>query len=299
MRRAEDFYAVEHGDCLHTLTGPTAAPGVEAKLRDAADNVRRNRTELDDDAALAALDTQVCQCSVLIPHCTTCLQTGSGHNARRCRRAELNLMAVYCMHMCRCTHGCMLNAHVQVHEARDEAKQLRAKRDQAQRLLAELLEHYTAEVKRRDERMQLHVEAMEVRERAAAAQRLLAVEEGHAAAMAAKDEELQRMHEQLQAIREQHRSRNVQMDGIVYAERQQRDAQHLAHLRAGVEANQQLLDLQQLVDALQRDAATQHLRNDASVRGQRPEHCWHVVPSVAIWTIPSQLVHSCMPRAAR
>ena len=159
-----------------------------------------------------------------------------------------------------------------MHEARDEAKQLRAKRDQAQRLLADLLEHYTAEVKRRDERMQLHVEAMEVRERTAAAQRLLAVEEGHAAAMAAKEEELQRVHEQLQAIREQHGSRNVQMDGIVYAERQQRDAQRLAHLRAGVETNQQLLDLQNQVDALQRDAATQHLRNDASVRGQRPEH---------------------------
>jgi len=59
VRRAEDFYAVEHGDCLHTLTGPAAAPGVEAKLRDAADNVRQNRTALDDDAALAALDTQV------------------------------------------------------------------------------------------------------------------------------------------------------------------------------------------------------------------------------------------------
>jgi hypothetical protein len=161
---------------------------------------------------------------------------------------------------------------MQVHEARDEAQQLRAKRDQAQRLLAELLEHYTAELKWRDERMQLHVEAMEVRERAAAAQRLLAVEEGHAAAMSAKDEELQRMHEQLQAIREQHRSRNAQMDGIVHAERQQRDAQRIAHLRADVQTNQQLLDLQQLVDALQRDAATQQLRNDASVRAQHPEH---------------------------
>jgi hypothetical protein len=58
VRRAEDFYAVEHGNCLHTLTGPMVAPGVEAKLRDAADNVRKNRIE-DDDAALAALDTQV------------------------------------------------------------------------------------------------------------------------------------------------------------------------------------------------------------------------------------------------
>jgi hypothetical protein len=43
--------------------------------------------------------------------------------------------------------GVVLNSYsAQVHEARDEATQLRAKRDQAQSLLAELLEQYTAEV---------------------------------------------------------------------------------------------------------------------------------------------------------
>jgi hypothetical protein len=68
-----------------------------------------------------------------------------------------------------------------------------------------------AQVKRRDERMQLHVETVEVRERTAATQRLRAVQETHDAALAAKEDELQRMHEQLHATREQHRSRNVQV----------------------------------------------------------------------------------------
>jgi hypothetical protein len=57
------------------------------------------------------------------------------------------------------------------------------------------------------------------------------------------------------------------MDGVVYAERQQRDHQRAAELRQGVDTTQQLMQLQQEVDALQRDAASLRLRHDASVRG--------------------------------
>jgi hypothetical protein len=60
--RAEDFYVVEHSDCLHTLAGAAGAnPHVEAKLRDAADNLRNKaRAHLGyEDDALAALDDQV------------------------------------------------------------------------------------------------------------------------------------------------------------------------------------------------------------------------------------------------